>query len=102
MSDRVEVARSDALVEGATLAVEAFGASVVLVRSGGQVYALSDVCPHRGAPMHAGEVEDGCIICPLHGWAFSLETGQMEGGPGLSIYSVTEEDGVIRLGRPSE
>ena len=38
---------------------------------------ISDVCPHRGAPLHMGwvaEVEGhDCVVCPYHGWAFDSE-----------------------------
>ena len=29
-----------------------------------------DRCPHREAPLSAGEVDDGCLVCPYHGWTF--------------------------------
>jgi nitrite reductase (NADH) small subunit len=53
--------------------------------------------------MHQGEVVDGCLECPLHGWAFSLETGRMDGGSGvaLEVFSVREEDGRVYLEAPS-
>ena len=34
-------------------------------RSGGELYALSDHCSHRGGPLHEGELGDGTITCPL-------------------------------------
>lgn len=36
----------------------------------GQVVALKDRCPHRGAALSLGWVDDGCIRCPYHGWKF--------------------------------
>lgn len=36
----------------------------------GHVVALKDQCPHRGAALSLGWVEDGCIRCPYHGWKF--------------------------------
>ncbi|HZY19955.1 MAG TPA: aromatic ring-hydroxylating dioxygenase subunit alpha [Ramlibacter sp.] len=43
---------------------------VVLFRSGGQAVALVDRCPHRNVPLSCGQVRDGAIHCPYHGWAF--------------------------------
>lgn len=36
----------------------------------GTPVALSNICPHRFAPLHKGRLEDGVIECPYHGLAF--------------------------------
>lgn len=36
----------------------------------GEAQCVSDVCPHRGAPLHAGRVREGRIACPYHGFEF--------------------------------
>ena len=37
----------------------------------GQVVALNDVCPHRGARLSEGLCEfEGTVTCPYHGWTF--------------------------------
>ena len=42
-----------------------------------QVHCLNDVCPHRGAPLSQGWVQEvqghDCVVCPYHGWAFDKE-----------------------------
>ena len=38
--------------------------------SQGEVIALKDQCPHRGAAFSLGKVEGDCIVCPYHGWKF--------------------------------
>ena len=43
---------------------------------GGAVAAAIDRCPHRDAPLSSGWVEDGCIVCPYHGWRFD-GTGEL-------------------------
>jgi phenylpropionate dioxygenase-like ring-hydroxylating dioxygenase large terminal subunit len=30
--------------------------------------ALLDRCPHRGVALSLGQMKDGCIECPFHGW----------------------------------
>lgn len=50
--------------------VQVAGTSVALFRSHGQVSALLDRCPHRGVSLSLGKVEDGCLVCPFHGWEF--------------------------------
>lgn len=50
---------------------------ITLVKSNDKVFAISNICPHQHRPsLHNGLVENGCIVCPEHGWTFSLETGE--------------------------
>jgi len=36
----------------------------------GAVVALQDRCPHRGAPLSKGRIEDGTVRCMYHGLKF--------------------------------
>ncbi len=36
----------------------------------GAVVAAPDRCPHREAPLSAGRLDHGCLVCPYHGWRF--------------------------------
>ena len=36
----------------------------------GRAQIVAQRCPHRGAPMHLGWVEDDDIRCVYHGWKF--------------------------------
>lgn len=50
------------------------GEKLVLFRDArGEPVALSDRCLHRNAPLSAGDVFDGCIGCPYHGWTYDSE-----------------------------
>ncbi len=52
-------------------AVGLLGDQYVLWRPpGGTAVAAADRCPHREAPLSAGAVHDGCLVCPYHGWTF--------------------------------
>ena len=79
--DWTPVISESELVEDEPHRAELDGVPVVLVRNGGQVYALADRCSHRGGPLSDGEVEDGCITCPWHGSRFRLADGSVERGP---------------------
>ncbi len=51
-----------------------FSQRFVLYRNNqGQVIMLKDQCPHRGAALSLGWLEDGCIRCPYHGWKFQAD-----------------------------
>jgi nitrite reductase/ring-hydroxylating ferredoxin subunit len=79
--DWTPVVSESELVEGEPHRAELGGVPVVVVRSGGQVYALAERCSHRGGPLSDGEVADGCITCPWHGSRFRLQDGSVERGP---------------------
>ncbi|MET9674020.1 Rieske 2Fe-2S domain-containing protein [Streptomyces sp. NPDC006482] len=36
------------------------------------LHVLSSRCPHRGGPLHLGDVEDGRLVCPWHGGSFPV------------------------------
>jgi UDP-MurNAc hydroxylase len=40
-------------------------------------YIMERLCPHRQADLSVfGEIDDGELVCTLHGWRFDLETGR--------------------------
>ncbi len=40
-------------------------------------YMVERLCPHRQADLSVfGEIEEGELVCTLHGWRFDLETGR--------------------------
>ena len=62
-----------------------------------KIYAVSNICPHQHASLiYEGFVENECVVCPLHGWTFTLETGNLHSGSrGLDTYDVKVIDGKI-------
>jgi phenylpropionate dioxygenase-like ring-hydroxylating dioxygenase large terminal subunit len=44
----------------------------------GQVIALNDRCPHRGAAISQGSIDRDCIRCPYHGWKFQADGACIE------------------------
>lgn len=49
----------------------------------GQVFALSDICPHRAAPLSEGCLKSGTVKCPYHGWRFDIHDGKCKDIPAL-------------------
>ena len=70
---------------------------------GGSFYAIEDRCSHDDGPLCEGEWdEETCrVICPRHGSAFDLATGNPLSLPAfepVATYPVTiGDDGVIRV-----
>ncbi len=81
MSAPLHAAQLSELAEDSAVRVELAGQPVCLARSGGEVFAISDVCSHADVALSEGDVEDGKIECWLHGSLFDLRTGQPTGLP---------------------
>ena len=75
MADYQPVAPVSSLRDGQGITVFAGGRNVALFKIDGEVLALDGVCPHKGAPLGLGWCEDGIVACPMHGWRFSIRTG---------------------------
>jgi 3-phenylpropionate/trans-cinnamate dioxygenase ferredoxin subunit len=92
---------SDLPEEGA-IRVVLDGTPICVARSGGEVFAINDVCSHADVSLSEGDVEDGTIECWLHGSCFDLRTGAPTGLPAtkpVATYPVTVEgdDVLIKL-----
>lgn len=98
---RTRVCLQSELNERAPKRVDAFGTSVAVFTKGGELFALDDACPHRGGSLHLGDLEKGTVVCPLHGWAFFLSSGEMRGNPRICVrtYGVEVDGGVVFIRR---
>jgi len=99
------VAEADTVERGRLTAASAEGIAIVLTRdAAGEIVALSDRCTHRGAPLHEGELHDGCIVCPWHGSEFALD-GAVVRGPAVRpqpAYEVRVVDNTVSVRRFDE
>ncbi len=67
------------LQEKGALCVKVGEREIGLFRAGDEVYAMDNICPHAGLPLHEGEVEGTAVICAGHGWEFDFRTGLAPG-----------------------
>jgi 3-phenylpropionate/trans-cinnamate dioxygenase ferredoxin subunit len=92
------VAAEDALGDDEALGVRVGEVPIAIVRAGGAVHAIHNVCTHQYALLSDGYVEDGCIECPLHQGRFELTTGLAKSAPvtePVKVYPVKVEGGKI-------
>ncbi len=71
---------------------------VLLVRSEGRIHALGRMCTHQYVDLADGQLEDRCVVCPLHGSTFDLGTGAALTLPAIEpepVFNVKVEDGVV-------
>ena len=98
------VAHLNDIPDGRFLRVEVDGEMIALHRSGPEVFAIAASCPHRGGPLDEGEVEDGVVNCPWHGWAFDVRTGRCvvpEGCRPQKVWDVHVIDSEVHLDETS-
>jgi len=70
--------------KGGLAAREIAGEPITLGRkTDGGFFALRDVCPHRAALLSQGQIKDGAVECPYHGWQFSVDDGRCTHIPSL-------------------
>lgn len=88
--------------EGAVMEAEAEGLAVCLARSGGELLAVDNVCPHRQGPLGQGWIEGKAVVCPWHSWAFDLRSGEAEfpAGERVRVFPVRVEgeDVLVKIG----
>lgn len=66
------VAPGKNVLSGRTLAKRLADEPILLGRTKmGEVFALRDVCPHRGVPLRYGHFDGQQIACCYHGWTFA-------------------------------
>src|SRR5262245_30915802 len=51
----------------------------------GRYHAIDDTCPHMGASLAAGYVENGVVTCPWHAWRFRLSDGAWADNPRIAV-----------------
>jgi ferredoxin-NADP reductase/nitrite reductase/ring-hydroxylating ferredoxin subunit len=83
-------------------AVQLDGRELAVVLVGEDVRCLDGVCPHEGGPMAQGDVADGVVTCPWHGWSFHCDDGRSADGNGCSLrtYPVKVEQGRVLVAWP--
>jgi nitrite reductase/ring-hydroxylating ferredoxin subunit/Fe-S cluster biogenesis protein NfuA len=64
------------LTDNAVLTVTLAERSVLVARVGDVVAAYLNACAHLSLPIHDGEVENGVITCPYHGFQYLLASGE--------------------------
>ncbi len=84
------------------------GEPVLIARDGeGEVFALRDICPHRGIPLHYGRLDGTTVACCYHGWRFDrhgacIEIPSLREGQEVDVgkircgaYPCVEQQGLI-------
>ena len=73
---------------------------------GGGFRAVESRCPHRGGPLADGIVAGDDIICPLHNWRLSLDSGKVRqpdsGEACVRTFDTKVVEGIVMVLLPAE
>ena len=81
----VTVARVGEIADGEARTVAGPRKAISVFRVGEFYHAIDDMCPHAGASLSAGSVEDGIVTCRWHYWRFRLADGAWADNPRIKI-----------------
>ena len=88
----------DEVLARAPFAVKVERHQIAVFTYEGQFRALSATCNHKGGPLCEGRLGGEYVMCPWHGWEYSVLTGKGPPGYGddaAAVYTVEERaDGV--------
>jgi nitrite reductase/ring-hydroxylating ferredoxin subunit len=73
------------------------GRSILLARHSGQVYGLTNRCPHMGCSLSNGKLKGFIVTCPCHSWEFDIRNGQYRFNKAITLmtYECKIQDGKI-------
>ena len=87
------------LADGEGKTVTLGGKLIAVFHTQGQYQAIDDTCPHMGASLSGGYIEEGIVTCPWHAWRFRLCDGLWADNPRIKIgsYPVRVEGDVVQI-----
>jgi phenylpropionate dioxygenase-like ring-hydroxylating dioxygenase large terminal subunit len=79
--------RTDGLRPGETAVTTLLDIPMLLGRKRDDaLFAMRDLCPHRGIPLSAGWFDGNTVQCKYHGWRFEPCSGRCEEIPSLTSF----------------
>jgi nitrite reductase (NADH) small subunit/3-phenylpropionate/trans-cinnamate dioxygenase ferredoxin subunit len=89
------VARVGEIPEGQGKAFEVAGRMIAVFHVGGKYSAIYDTCPHMGASLAEGYIENGGVYCPWHAWRFCVTNGTWLDNPTSTIRQEVFETQIV-------
>ena len=71
----VKVAALSDIPPGDMVSVRVGAEEILLVNLDGDLHACDDICTHAYANLSEGDLEEGEVVCPLHGAVFDVASG---------------------------
>ncbi len=80
-----KVAHVEEIPDGQGRCFEVGERLIAVFRCGQHFYAIDDQCPHMGASLSTGHLEQCVVTCPLHAWRFDVRDGTWRDNPRVAI-----------------
>lgn len=71
----VKIAALSDIPPGDMVSVKVGAEEILLVNLDGELHACDDICTHAYANLSEGDLEEGEVVCPLHGAVFDVASG---------------------------
>jgi nitrite reductase (NADH) small subunit/3-phenylpropionate/trans-cinnamate dioxygenase ferredoxin subunit len=99
MAEYQTVCRIGDLAPGEGRTVQVAGKLIAVFHEDGRYFAIDDTCPHMGASLSEGYLENGIVTCAWHAWRFRLADGAWADNPRIKIgcYPVRVEGDAIQI-----
>jgi nitrite reductase (NADH) small subunit len=81
------------------------GKRLAIGRTARGYFALDDRCPHAGGSLGEGLLDGETVVCPIHGYAYDVVTGEgLDDGAEVRVHPCELDGDVlrIRLANPEE
>ena len=91
VGDFVTVAKVGEIPPGEGRAFTVNSRRVAIFFQKGAYYAINDTCPHMGASLADGYLDDTGVLCPWHAWKFCVRNGTWLDNPKSQIKTDTYE-----------
>ena len=106
MSEFETIARVGDIPQGEGRAFQVNGKMVGVFHVEGEYFAINDTCPHMGASLATGYVDDGAVVCPWHAWKFCIKDGTWLDNPQAKLkndtYEIRVEEEEIQVRVPAQ
>lgn len=91
----IKVAQANELKDGEKKKITLENKVLLLVKLNGTYYAIDNKCPHMGGSLYDGALEGTSIVCPRHGTAFDVRSGEVVKRGKLAFISVKANNAQI-------
>jgi nitrite reductase (NADH) small subunit len=81
----LRAAKKDEVPEGTIREFQLNGKTVAVANVAGKLFAINNVCLHRGGPLGQGELKQQIVTCPWHGWQYDVTSGKLITNPAVGV-----------------
>jgi nitrite reductase/ring-hydroxylating ferredoxin subunit len=87
----LRVSKKDEVPAGTIREFALDGKVVAIANVAGKLFAINNVCLHRGGPLGEGELNGQVVTCPWHGWQYDVTNGKLATNPAVGVQTYTVE-----------